>query len=862
MRGGNCMHKRNKQIRIILSCLLVSALIFTGFACPQQADAAKKIRLNKKKATIYVGKKVTLKIIGTRKKVKWKTKKKKIATVTKKGVVKGKRAGKTVIVAKVSKKSYSCKVTVKKKTAPKPTGHKQPGGTGTSLPNPTGSAGGQPSAAVSPSPSPLVPTTRPAVPKAPVFSKNSGSYDSPFDLTLTGEEGSTIYYTTDGSIPLSKEKNASGSSGDSRFVTIQASASNKEFAGSVQSEDVADGIKLTFSKQYQSICFKSPSNTTDWSSYDGILIDYTVHNIGNSTKDTLGLQICPIYSEATSSWDDSTGVDTARIWEERRSIQGSGTLNCSFNITNKQKLKNASVGRLMLGVFNDPQAGNTWDGQDIITIHSIQLYKGSSGEAVVPAKQDTQIYTGPISVKNRDNDPNQLCSEANIPFMYDPSASQPEYPSGTVPKATVIRAMVVRPDGKKSKVVTKVYFVGSDLAKTYKNASVVSIVTDPDNLLSEETGIYRYGNWDNRGLDWEREASVTYIEEDGSIPFETTMGLRIHGGYSRKWGQKSFRLYFREEYGLKNLKNYSLIPGAMNFDKTEATTKYKKLILRNGGNDYSYTKLQDVWIQSLVEDRAYTIQSARPSVLFLNGEYWGLYNLTERYSDNYIETEFGVDKDNVVMIKNGELDEGTEEDLQYYRELQSLADLDMSKEENYKQFTELVDEQSYLDYYATEIYIGNNDWPNNNMQFWRSRTKDGTKYGDTKWRYMLFDTEYSMNLYGHEDSAGEDLKTGVIERTKSMDSLFRALCANTGFQKKLAETLMDLANHNFEVSSAEAKLDSLAAVYRPLMIQYFKRFSGDASTFDRNIQRMKTHLEGRKATIQAAILKSFSLTVE
>lgn len=73
--------------------------------------------------------------------------------------------------------------------------------------------------------------------------------------------------------------------------------------------------------------------------------------------------------------------------------------------------------------------------------------------------------------------------------------------------------------------------------------------------------------------------------------------------------------------------------------------------MRNGGNEYAYSKMQDVFIQSLVSDRAFTTQSSRPCVLFLNGEYWGLYNLMERYSDNYLEEEFGVDKDNVVVIK-------------------------------------------------------------------------------------------------------------------------------------------------------------------------------------------------------------------
>lgn len=676
------MHR--KEMKKALAGLLSLALLITGIFIADSSEAAKKIQLNKTKATVYVGKTVTLKVKGTKKKVTWKTKNKKIATVSKRGVVKGKKAGKVWIQAKVARKTLKCRVTVKKKKNSNTTSNN---GSTTQNQSNNGSQTTQTPGGTTGTPSPT-----PVVPNAPVFSKQSGEYSEAFNLTLSGEEGSTIYYTTDGSVPLSKEEN------------------------------VTDG--------------------------------------------------------------------------------------------------------------NDE----------------------------IPGKLDTNTYTGPIRVQNRDNDANILCSEKNIPYMYDSSLQYDgaEYPSGIVPKATVIRAVVVRPDGTKSKVTTKVYFVGNNLSETYKNASVISIITDPDNLLSKLAGIYRYGNWDNSGDEWERQAEVTYIDEDGTIPFETTMGIRIHGGYSRKWGQKSFRLYFREEYGLKNLKNYQLIPGAKNFDKTADTTKYKKFILRNGGNDYKYTKLQDVWIQSLVEDRAYTTQSARPCVLFLNGEYWGLYNLTERYCDNYLETEFDVDKDNVIVMKNGELDEGLDTDIRYYDELQALADLDMTKEENYKKFTDMVDEESFLDYYATELYIGNKDWPGNNIQFWRTRENDGTKYGDTKWRYMLFDTEYSMDLYGCDSGMGN-----VINRAKDSDSLFKAVCNNTGFQQKLADTIMDLANNNFEVTSAEKKLDSLATKYRPLMAQYFERFRGGSlNTFDDRVQSLKTYIEGRKTVMQGFIRESFGLNVE
>ena len=686
--------KRKKRLLGILIFSLVIGIMRTAAG---EAEAKKKIILNKKKAVIYVGVQLRLKVKGTKKKVKWSSKEKKIATVSKKGVVKGKRAGKTKITAKVKGKKLVCRLTVKaKKKRVITTAEATPQGEKKPAPQVTQTPGGTDKPSASPAIEPVVTPTAVPTPTPvdtskpePVFSKESGSYDKSFELSLHAPKGSKIYYTTDGSEP-------------------------------------------------------------------------DVSSVGGSVKDT------------------------------------------------------------------------------------------------VPAKLPTNEYKQAITVKNRDNDENRLCSKVNIPYMYDPMDyyNGPFYPEvSAVPKATVIRAMAVDEKGNTSKTVTKTYFVDKDLAEVYKNASVISVVTDPDNLLSEEKGIYRYGNWENSGAEWERPAAVTYFEEDGTIPFETTMWMRIHRNYPRRWGQKSVRYYFREEIRLKNLKGYQLIPGAVNADG-KPTKKYKRFILRNGGNEYAYSKMQDVFIQSLVSDRAFTTQSSRPCVLFLNGEYWGLYNLMERYSDNYLEEEFGVDKDNVVVIKNDELDEGKEEDYALYEQLQAMADLDMSLTDNYEKFKKMVDIQSYLDYYATEIYIGNKDWPDNNVQLWRTREDDGSDYGDTKWRYMLYDTEYSMNLWGQDNNGN----TNRLQEARNKDALFDALCKNDSFRQLLADMLMDLADKNFKSADAAKKLDAMAAVYRPLMAQYKKRFgNGDV---DSRVEDMKSFMANRKSQIKKHIQESFSITVK
>lgn len=685
-------------------------------------------------------------------------------------------------------------------------------------------------------------TARAEAPQEPVFSQESGCYDEAFDLTLSAKEGSTIYYTTDGSIPLSKEDEDAVATPTpvptptEKPVEFNLSIDNTEYVYDVGVQEKKDGTSLAFAWQYRSMCFAVPEGVTDWTEYRKLIVEFSVDEAHNGMS--VGLQACPIYSWANDSYSD--GAD--RCFEARTQADiGTEHEIWEINLAGKDI---SQVGWLMFGATttNSEQSAP----YDTVTIHSVKLVKESIGGEPDP-KADTQLYQSPIRVKDRSGEANQLSSKNNTKLTYNTGYTAFYAPKDEeVSKATVIRAMAVDAEGNRSKVVTKTYFVGNDLANTYKNATVISVVTDPKNLLDTEQGIMRVENYENKGRDWERPAFVEYFDEDGSKPFSTEMGIRLHGGYSRHYGQKSFNLYFREDYGgLKNLKGYELIPGAMNFDRTKKTVKYKNFMLRNGGNDTEYTKIQDAWIQSLVSDRSYATQGTRPCVLFLNGEYWGLYNLTEKYSDNYLEEEFGVGKDNVVVIKEGEVDEGEETDLELYEELLAFSELDMTQEENYKKFCEMVDLQSFLDYYATEIYIGNCDWdPDKNMRLWRTRVKENSKYGDTKWRWMLYDTEYSMGLY--EDTSADHLLQWISDK----DPLFGSVMRNKKFQKQFIQTMMDLANVNFREETALTALDGYVAVYKPLMKEYFTRFGLDEEPFDSNISRMRSFIRKRRLNIQ------------
>jgi hypothetical protein len=518
-----------------------------------------------------------------------------------------------------------------------------------------------------------------------------------------------------------------------------------------------------------------------------------------------------------------------------------------------------------------------------------EIYYSTDGSIPLPDKAGNGYvfkYSSPIHVKSRNGEKNVLASPQNSTNIYgyenDPRGFMPSIyrPSDNqVPKATVIRAIAVDSGGNQSNVLTKTYFIGNNLAN-YGNNRILSLVTDPYNLVDTNYGIMVWGNPSNRwnsnppynflrkGIEWEREAYLEVFEGNTnirSVRLSTGVGIRIRGGWSRASGQKSFNVYFKEQYGIKNLKDYILIPGAVKADGKTPVTEYKSFMLRNGANDGDYTKFYDVFLQDLLKDRSFSTQAAVPCIVYLNGEYWGPYNFQERYSDNHTEYKYGVKKENVISFDNGELDDGNPGEDSLFWNMMGMANNNMSVAANYSAFCDLFDIDNFIDYWAAEIYIYNEDWPHNNYRVWRTRnTEPDNPYGDTKWRYQMFDTEFAMGIYNGGGLTGQkgvnafDKILSGEEKNHPNNKLFKALLANPDFCVKFVNTIMDLYNVNFHPDSFTPKLNNYANVYRPLMTGYFSRWGGWDGMFNSKTNDAKNYLNNiRNAMVNNYLPKYF-----
>ena len=431
------------------------------------------------------------------------------------------------------------------------------------------------------------------------------------------------------------------------------------------------------------------------------------------------------------------------------------------------------------------------------------------------------------------------------------------YESASLPDERVLRAALVNESGEIGEVVTRAYLLDVDLAKRFPNCLVISIVTDPANLLDYDTGIMALGaaydewaeseeaaasaetgawwdikgNFSQHGKEWERPCLMQIYETGSTTPtVEVGAGIRITGNVSRTIAQKSFNFYFRDEYGAKWL-DYEL------FDGTE---RYRNFRMRAGGNNAMWLKFKDAYLMELLQDRACLAAQSRPAVLFINGEYWGPYLLSEKVNAQMIADHTGADKDQVVIMKEGEVDEGADEDIALYEELMAFADRDLADSDVWQEFCDMMDVQSFADYAAARIYVGDADWsPVKNDILWRSRDDS---YNGGRWQYVLYDIEYSTGLYGDPLDSYE---TDHFRKALEDYPLFAAAMRNAEFRELFTEALVEIGSVDCSVEHTEDVLAGYLDTWNPLMSDYYARFGDRKVYWDDALKDMRRFFNNR-----------------
>lgn len=479
---------------------------------------------------------------------------------------------------------------------------------------------------------------------------------------------------------------------------------------------------------------------------------------------------------------------------------------------------------------------------------------------------DATRYEGPLQLADRTPEPSIVFASDAVEAMKVGDLNIVDDPG--LPKAHVVRAAFIAKDGTSGPVSTGTYFVGQNIAARFGDVPIISIVTDPSNLLDYDSGILVrgsiydewvqteeaaailkdvslwdkiQGNFSQKGKKWERPASIDVIDR-GTHVCSFPCGIRLKGGFSRMFGQRSLNVYLRESYG-QDVLDFPLISTAVDC-RDQVVAQYRSFCLRNGGNDTEYLKFKDAFLQSLASGRNFSTQTSTIAIAYLNGEYMGPYNLQEKITDDFYANHYGVEPGNVVVIKDGELEEGEESDFELYEQLLRYADEDLSDSETWKRFKEDVDIESLLDYFATEIYIGNYDWKaDKNTILWRTRTASGeSPFADGKWRFTLYDTESSSCLYTLD---GYLYDFDTFSRAIEMHPLFKAVLQNEEFRSLFLQRIKDVGSTDFAPSRVQAMLEDYAAEWHPFMADYYRRFGDTSWAWNRSQNNIREYFQKR-----------------
>lgn len=328
-----------------------------------------------------------------------------------------------------------------------------------------------------------------------------------------------------------------------------------------------------------------------------------------------------------------------------------------------------------------------------------------------------------------------MFSKSNIYTINNTIPSQFYLPDD-IKRGIVIRAAAFdQNDSCVSQVVSNSYFIRS-LDCDLHGMPVLSIMADSLSLFDYETGIFipgalydpadstHTGNYRMKGIEWERQINMEFYEPDNR-GINQVCGLRMHGNASRWFQQKGMKLYAREEYGKKHF-FYRFFPGY-------PIVKFKHLILHPFRcSNWLQTGGQEYLSQVVAGKLDLEAMAVREVVVFINGEYWGIYTLEESSDERYLEDHFNADLEKVNMVKYW--------GVTYYGDITDWRSLyywmkdeaDLTRPEDSARAFAHIDMSNFVDYVLFETYSANLDWPGNNVKIWQPET-------DKPFRWIFYD---------------------------------------------------------------------------------------------------------------------------
>lgn len=533
---------------------------------------------------------------------------------------------------------------------------------------------------------------------------------------------------------------------------------------------------------------------------------------------------------------------------------------------------------------------------------------------------DGGFFEGPVEVTIAGAEPDHV-----VRYTIDGSPATPVSPVLTGPlnleTTTVVRAIAMDAEGRWSAPEARTFFMG-----VQHDLPIVSLATVPSHLAFRNGYLYGLGSGvlsgqnqvlsnfpfygSNAWQDREIEVALEFFEPDQEVGLRQRAGMKIFGGWgSRGYPQKSFAMFARRAYGAGKF-DHRVFPD-------QDVTEFEALVLRNSGNDNQsthqtpprppitafgptlsygsyfvngqFTLLRDALMQRLVEGTTLDTQACRPAVVYINGEYWGIYNIREKMNEYYVLSHHDRAAGSVDLIEGlGGVRAGTGT---YYTQMRNyLSSRNLADDATYDFVAEqYLDIDNFIDYQMAVLYGGNFDI--GNVKCWRPRAARG------RFRWLLYDQDYAFDLWPpeiYQPAMARDYAdyrnmfrfytTGTNPNVgwpngAGQTLIFRSLLKNDRFKQRFIRRCTDLLNSLFREEQVDQTIQEMTAVIRPEIGAHLQRWSWDElvarafgvphkpefqpfipATWEANINGLHDFAASRPAKIRQDCAQEFGLT--
>ena len=492
------------------------------------------------------------------------------------------------------------------------------------------------------------------------------------------------------------------------------------------------------------------------------------------------------------------------------------------------------------------------------------------------------IYSGPIEL-NASNFP--PLSAATIESI----AANWRAPQADIQKAAILRIKAFDPlSGQESPVVSHTYFFWDGSSQRY-TMPIISIISEFSNFFDPDDGIYVLGNayqavaqdditedekqlsanFNQRGEAWERPVHIEFMNLDGESVFSQNGGVRIHGSGSRRNAQKSFRIYADCAYDVECHFNHPLFDTQKINRKGLADPQFEAFLLRGFGQDWLVGLIRDALANDILSEVGLDYQAQQPMIVFLNGEYWGIYQLQERYDEFYFRNHYGISPDDLTILRTfGSLSHGNPGDARAFSDLMRFIRTNqIADDDNFEYIASQIDLENFTDYLIANIFLANKDWPNNNVFLWKYTGEDpdhipGSVF-DGRWRWLLNDMDFILGLQGYGTGYEHNTLESALSESQ-IGELLSSLLENDSYRTYFLNRFADHINTTFLATRVIEAIDRKQGQLAPEMQEYFARWGSNNENLLNDwydeVNDMRTFALKRAEYITNHFLEHFGLT--